>query len=250
MLFLLRPSTTSSTTLGTFTRFARLNVKRLNIYPMTPGQLNIAGIMIKFAANLPQFAANLPQFAANLLQFAANLPQFAANLPQFAANLPQFAANLPCGRMSPPSEQDVTQTTPLLPALAPQQRDGASNRAGRSAAAHPTPCLPASPYRVDGSRLAGVLPPTLTQPANVTRTVAPSWTAIRVGVSNDSPSILDFMSLYDICVAAGLAARVSVCHSTGNQDVTIFFCRLPTTTTAVNVRKWRRHHQRCRLSLK
>jgi hypothetical protein len=146
--------------------------------------------------------------------------------------------------MSPPSEWDVTQTFPLLPALAPQLQDGASNRAGRSAAAHPTPRLPTSPYRVDGSRLAGVLPPTLNQPANVPRTVAPSWAATHVGASDNSPSILDFMSLYDICVAAGLAARVSVCHSTGNQDVTIF-CRFPTTTTAVNIRKRRRRRQRC-----
>jgi hypothetical protein len=173
---------------------------------------------------------------------------YAANLPsQYAANLPsEYAANLPSGRMSPPTERDVTQTTPLLPALAPQLWDGASNRAGRSAAAHPTPRLPTSPHRVDGSRLAGVLPPTLTQPANVTRTVAPSWAATRVdvGASDNSPSILDFMSLYDICVAASHAARVSVCQSTGNQDVTLF-CRFPTPTTAVNVRKRRRRHQRC-----
>jgi hypothetical protein len=155
----------------------------------------------------------------------------------------QFAANPPCERMSSPSERVVTQTTPLLPALAPQLRDGASNRAGRSAAAHPTPHLPASPYRVDGSRLAGVLPP-LTQPANMLRTVAPSWAATRVGASNNSPSISDFMSLYDICVTAGLATCVSVCHSTGNQDVTIL-CHFPTTTTAVNTRKQHRRRQRC-----
>ncbi len=55
------------------------------------------------------------------------------------------------------------------------------------------------------------------------RNVASSWAATRGGVSDSSPSILDFMSLYDICVATGHIARVSVNHTIGYQDVTIFF---------------------------
>jgi hypothetical protein len=79
--------------------------------------------------------------------------------------------------MSPPSEWDVFLPSFLLPALAPQPRGGASNGApGWSAAAHPTPCLPVSPHRVDSSQLAGALPPpSSTPPSNVALTVAPTW---------------------------------------------------------------------------
>ncbi len=85
---------------------------------------------------------------------------------QYAANLPQYAANLPSGRMSPPTELDLPSL--LLPALAPQPRGGASREApGRSATAQPSPHLPASPHRVEGSRLAGEPRTASTLPANV-----------------------------------------------------------------------------------
>jgi hypothetical protein len=114
----------------------------------------------------------------------------------------------------------TTATLTIFPPLSPQL--GASIGAPRrSAAAHPTPRLPAYPHRVDGSQLAGV-PASSTPPANV----APTWATIRAGSSDSSPSIFDFMSLYDICVATSHAARVSVSHCTGYQDVTLF-CRLP-----------------------
>jgi hypothetical protein len=44
------------------------------------------------------------------------------------------------------------------------------------------------------------------------------------------------MYLYDICVNTGYAACVSVNHTTGYQDVTLF-CRFPTQTTAKNICK-------------
>jgi hypothetical protein len=227
-------------------RVVAYKVKKLKIISVVGNNVEHFSAMwatTQFAANLSQFAANLPHFAANLPQFAANLPHFAANLPQFAANLPQFAANLPSGRMSPPTERDVTPPPSSLPALAPQPRGGASNRVlGRSAAAHPTPSLLASPHRVEGLRLAGAPPSPL--PANVTRNVEPAWASTRAGSSDTTPSILSFMSLYDICVATGHAARVSVNHSIGFQDVTLF-CRFTTQATAADTRKRRRRRQIC-----
>jgi hypothetical protein len=120
----------------------------------------------------------------------------------------QYAANLPSGRMSPPTERDLSLPSSLLPALAPQPWGGTSSGApGRSAAAHPTPRLPASPYRVDSSRLAGATPSS-TPPASVAHNVAPTWAATRAGLSDNSPSIFDFMSLYEICVATGHTASI------------------------------------------
>jgi hypothetical protein len=126
--------------------------------------------------------------------------------------------------MSPPTERDLTLTSSLLPALAPQPRGGASNGSPeRSAAAHSTPRLPASPHRVDSLRLAGEPPASSMLLANVVCNVAPTWAATCVGSSNSSPSIFDFMSLYDNCVTTGLAARISVIQITGYQDVTLFY---------------------------
>jgi hypothetical protein len=89
----------------------------------------------------------------------------------------------------------------LLPDLAPQPRGGASNGApGRSAVSQPTSRLPTSPsHRVDGLQLAGASssPPCILPACNV----ASVWATTSVGISDSSPPILDFMSLYDICVA-------------------------------------------------
>jgi hypothetical protein len=147
--------------------------------------------------------------------------------------------------MSPPTERDVTPPPCLLPSLTPQPRGGARNRApGRSAVAHPAPSLPASPHRVEGVRLAGALPSLSPLPANVTRNMAPTWAATRAGSSDTTPSIFSFMSLYDICVATGHAAHVSVNHSTSFQNVTLF-CHFATQVTVANTRKCRRNRQRC-----
>jgi hypothetical protein len=109
----------------------------------------------------------------------------------------QFAANPSRGRMSPPTVRDVPLPPPLLPALAPQQRDGASMGAtGRSTTARPTRHLPTSPHRVEGSRLAGVTSSPVTHPVSATRNVAPTWAATRAGSDISSPAIFDFMSLY------------------------------------------------------
>jgi hypothetical protein len=156
----------------------------------------------------------------------------------------QFAANLPSGRMSPPTKWGLTLPSSLLPALAPQLSGGASIGApGRSAAAQPTPHLPSSPYRVEGLWLAGATMSS-TPPANMTRNVAPTWAATCAGLNDSSPSIFDFMSLYDICVTTGHAARVSLSHITGFQDVTLF-CRFPTPTTTANPLKRRCRCKQC-----
>ncbi len=182
-----------------------------------------------------------PTFLSTQPTFLSTQPTF----PQYAANLPQYAANLPSVCSQPSSTvRELTLPSSLLPAPAPQSRGGASTGAlGRSAVTHPTPPLPASPHRVDGSRLAGV-PTSSTPPANMTLNVAPTWAATHAGSSNNSPSIFDFMWLYNICVSTGHAANVSVCHSTGYQDVTLF-CQFPTPTTTVIARKRCCRHQRC-----
>jgi hypothetical protein len=75
--------------------------------------------------------------------------------------------------------------------------------------------------------------------------VAHSWiAATHAGASDSSPSILDFMSLYNTCVTISYAARVSVNRTTGYQDVTLF-CRFPTQTMAKINRKRRRRRQCC-----
>jgi hypothetical protein len=146
--------------------------------------------------------------------------------------------------MSPPTVRDVTPP-PVLPALAPQLRDGASmGVAVRSATARPTPRLPASPHRVEGLRLVGVTPPRAAYVDSDTRNVAPTWAATRAGSDTSSPAIIDFMSLYDICVSSGHVARISVNHQPGYQDVTLH-CRFPTQPTAANNRKRRRRRPRC-----
>jgi hypothetical protein len=123
-----------------------------------------------------------------------------------------FADNPARGRMSPPTVRDMTPP-PVLPALDHQPRGGASLGATvRSTAARPTPCLPASPHRVEGLRLAGVTTPPVTIPANVARNVAPTWAATRAGSVTSSPSIFNFMSLYDICVSSGHAALYKCDH--------------------------------------
>jgi hypothetical protein len=120
---------------------------------------------------LYMFAAVFPQFAAVFPQFAAVFPQFAAVFPSLLLSFLQFAAVFPSGRMSSPTERDLLLPR-LLPALPPPARGGAGCRAARqrnpmgppgdhgrsTAAAHPSPRLPASPSRrVDGAmrRLVG-----------------------------------------------------------------------------------------------
>jgi hypothetical protein len=106
----------------------------------------------------------------------------------------------------------------------------------------PNRACPSSPYRVDGSRLAGATPSS-TPHASVARNVAPTWATTHMNLSDNSPSICDFMSLYDICVASGHAARISVSHIMGYQDVTLF-CRFPTPSTSAITRKRCRRRQR------
>ncbi len=106
----------------------------------------------------------------------------------------------------------------------------------------PHRACPSSPYRVDGSRLAGATPSS-TPHASVARNVAPTWATTRMNLSDNRPSICDFMSLYDICVATGHAARISVSHIMGYQDVTLF-CRFPTPSTSAITRKRCRRRQR------
>jgi hypothetical protein len=146
--------------------------------------------------------------------------------------------------MSPPTERDLTLPSSLLPALAPPPRGGASiGVQRRSAAAQPTQHLPASPHRVEGSRLAGATVSS-TPPANVIRNVAPTWATTRAGSNDSSPLIFDFMLLYDICVTTGHAARVTVSHIMGFQDVTLF-CRFPTPVTTATALKRCRHRKQC-----
>jgi hypothetical protein len=83
-----------------------------------------------------------------------------------------------------------------------------------------------------------------TTPANMTRNVAPTWATTCAGSNDSSPSIFNFMSLYDICVTTGHAARVSVSHITGFQDVTLF-CRFPTPTTTATPRTCRCPCKQC-----
>jgi hypothetical protein len=181
----------------------------------------------------------------HMLQFSANLPQFAANLPKFAASLPQFAANLPSGRMFPPYREGPDPALLLATCPSPPAEGWGQQWGSRmiSCSSHHT--MPARlPPRVDGLWLAGEPPALSTLPANMVRNLAPTWAATCAGSSDSSPSIFDFMLLYDNCVATGLAARVSVNHITSYQDVTLFCC-FPTRTTAANVRKRRRRCQRC-----
>ncbi len=91
----------------------------------------------------------------------------------------------------------------------------------------PIPRLSASP-----SWLAGALARRARSPASHLRSLP---------ARNLLPSVFDFMSLHDICVATGHAAWVSVSHTTSYKDVTLF-CHFPAQTTAVTTNTRKRWH--------
>ncbi len=155
-------------------------------------------------------------------------PTFLTTQPTFLSTQPTFLA---IGCLPP---QSGTCTHPCyLPNPPPPPPEGGGP--GRSPVSHPTPRRPAAPSRrVDGSRLAGALP---SHPSSLPAcNVAPTWATTCAGLSDNSPSRLNFTTLYDICVTTGHVARVSVSHIIGYQDVTIYeFPQTPTPSPEMHL---------------
>jgi hypothetical protein len=171
----------------------------------------------EFAANLPHFAANLPSSRMSPpTDRELTLPSSLLPAPPprqgvgLATGLPAsttLQCTVPTVYME--DQQLLARPSPRLPASS-SHRVGTQHRLVREPltplsalpALPPSPDLSASPSRVAGRLSSRDRVPASHLHSLPARNVAPSWAATtRVGSSESSPSILNFMSLYTTYVS-------------------------------------------------